>query len=572
MKRAIVLIALMAVLAVAALAMTTSAQTPPPFSGDWVITDTTTFNNQAVTFNGDDILINGNGHLSMTNVNLRFTGGNTHIIRVSSNARITISGGTITSSGGTFSMSIAGGISSIDDCTITQTSGISIGTWKAKVTNNTITRSTGNGISFSPVDSYSRAVDISDNMVYNSTGYGIYINVGDQGNADAKVVCVANNVSGSLRTGIHTDATTAKGRFLFQSNELYRNADDGLYANLNVGNVEFRIDDIRAHNNTNDGIWIRAYASNMWAKYVNRVTSIGNGGEGIYISFDNQKWDHPIFSNWYISANQAGGIQFRGFNCATLVNSYCVNEQAQVDYSVTNTNLELYATTHRKGNARVTGGAYMVTSFRYLNLYATWQNGIPCRFNTVEFEDTAGNRLFVYTSTFEGWLGNHTEWDWRVRETRSTLRHSVTPFLIGGTQRLTGASFDFDTDLEGDLVFHDIQTPDLIVDGPSTNHVQSDDNGGPGQLRPQPLLELEALGERNRHRQLGLLPGPRPRRHICHIHPGLRLGQLPQRPLRQRHHHQCDLGHHGAEPDDNPTTDEHHHEPVPAHRPRDHRP
>jgi hypothetical protein len=471
-----ILIALVAVLAVAALAMGTSAQTNPPASGDWVITDSTTFTNQQITINNGDILINGNGHLSLTNVNLRFTGTASHQIRVSTNARLTISGGTITSSGGTYQVIINGGLSSIDGCTLTQSSGILINTWKAKVTNNTIDRSSANGISFTPGDSYSRPVDISDNMVMNSTSYGIYIIVGDYGNSDIKIVCVGNNVSGSLRDGIHAEGNTDKGRFLFQSNELYRNAIDGLYANLQIRVVEFRIDDIRAHNNTDYGVYVRTYASTMLAKYIYNVTSIGNGGEGVYISFDNQHWDRPVFRNWHVRDNGGGGIQFRNFNCATLEDSYCVNERSQADYSTVNTNLEIYRTEHRKGNARVSGGAYMITSFRYLNFHATWQNGIPCRYNTVQFEDNAGNILFTYTSNYEGWLGNHTEWDWRVRETRTTLRHSVTPYLVGGTQRLTGSSFDFDRDFKEALLFHDIQTPDLAVDEPGTNHVQNFDN------------------------------------------------------------------------------------------------
>jgi hypothetical protein len=476
MKRTMILIALMAVLAVTALALTTSAQTPPPGSGDWVITDSTTYANQQITINNGDILINGNGHLSLTNVNLRFTGSSDRQLRVSTNARLSVSGGTITSSGGTYAVTINGGVSSIDGCTLTQTSGITLNTWKAKITNNTIDRSSANGISFTPADSYSRPVDISDNLVRNSTNYGIYIIVGDHGNSNVKVVCVGNNVSGSLRTGIHMEANTDTGGFILKENELYRNADDGLYATMTVRTVEFRIDDIRAHNNSNYGVFIRTYSSSMLTKYIYRVTSIGNGGEGVYISFDNQHWDHPVFRNWFVFDNEGGGIQFRNFNCATLEDSYCVNERSQVDYDTTNTNLEIFRTTHRKGNARVTGGAYMITSFRYLNLHATWQNGIPCRYNTVQFEDNAGNVLFTYTSDYEGHLGNHTEWDWRVRETRSTLRHSVTPFLVGGTQRLTGSSFDFDRDLEEDLLFHDIQTPDLTVDKPGTNHVQNTDN------------------------------------------------------------------------------------------------
>ncbi len=476
MRRTLVLIALVAVLAVAALALTASAQTPPPSSGDWVITDQTTFNNQQVVFRGNNVLVSGNGLLSLTNVDLAFTGAGTHDIRVSTNARLTVSGGSISSSGGDWGATISGGTSAIEGCDLTDTSGVNLLTWKAKVTNCTIIGSSGDGVYVNPSDTWSRPVDVSDNRILNSTDYGINITIGDFGGSDVKVICEGNNVSGSHRTGIRIDANTDKGRFLLQFNELYRNMDDGLNANFDVRVVEIRIDDIRAHNNTDYGIYVTTYSSTMLAKYLYRVTSIGNGGEGVYISFNNQHWDRPMFRDWYVWDNKGGGIQFRNFNCATLEDSYCVNNESQTDYAVTNTNLEIYRTTHRKGQARVSGGAYMITSFRYLNLNIVWQNRKPCRGNTVQFDDNAGNTLFAYGSTYEGWLGNHTEWDWRVREMRTSLRHTITPYLVGGSQRLTGASFEFDRDLKGELMFHDIQTPDLVVEEPGSNHVQNKEN------------------------------------------------------------------------------------------------
>ena len=124
MRRALLLMALVAILAVAALALTASAQTPPPSSGDWVITDQTTFNNQQVVFRGNNVLISGNGLLSLTNVDLVFTGAGTHDIRVSTNARLTVSGGSISSSGGDWGATISGGASAIKGCDLTDTSGV----------------------------------------------------------------------------------------------------------------------------------------------------------------------------------------------------------------------------------------------------------------------------------------------------------------------------------------------------------------------------------------------------------------------------------------------------------------
>jgi len=474
MRRTLVLVSMLALVALAALALSASAQTPPPSSGDWVIADSTTYANQQITITGN-VIVQGNGHLSLTNVNLRYTGSNPHSLQVTGNARLTVSGGSISSTGTWHTLNL-GGTTAIDGCTLTQTGGVSITTWKATFTNNTVTMSSGSGVSASPSDSYSRALDISDNLVTNASGVGIYIRVPDSGTNNVKVICVGNNVSGSFSDGIRIEASTDQGRFFFQENVLYRNSGHGFFATMSVRTIgDLHFDDTWAKNNTNDGVHITCTASNMWTKYVYRVTSIGNGGQGVYVWFTGQQWPNPVFRQWYIDDNSVGGLNFRGFQCATLENSYNVNSRAQVDYTVTNANLETYATTHRKGNARVTG-PHQVVSFRYLNLRATWQNGMPCRSKTVEFEDAAGERLWVYTSDFEGRMGNHTEWDWRVRETRSFLRHTFTPYLVGGTQRLTGSTKDFDRDFKEDLVFFDTQTPDLTVETPSTNHVQNDDN------------------------------------------------------------------------------------------------
>ncbi|NIP33955.1 MAG: hypothetical protein GWN18_03365, partial [Thermoplasmata archaeon] len=53
---------------------------------------------------------------------------------------------------------------------------------------------------------------------------------------------------------------------------MYRNNGDGLYANLQVRVLEFRLDDIRAHNNSNYGVYVSTYTSTMRTKYVYRIT------------------------------------------------------------------------------------------------------------------------------------------------------------------------------------------------------------------------------------------------------------------------------------------------------------
>lgn len=476
MKRLIGLLAIVTLLALIAVALSASAQTNPPTSGDWVISDSTTFSNKQITITGS-ILIIGNGHLSLTDVGLKFTGVATHEISTTTNARFTVKDGTISSSGSNFFISSDGRLS-MDGCNLTDTDGISISSWRAQVTNCSIARSGGNGINVNaPLTGYAAGLDISHNHVFNASGYGIRISVGNLGNTEVKVICDGNNVSGSNQDGIFVSATTDKGRFFMNDNEAYRNSGYGIYANLAVRVVEFRLDDSWAKNNTQDGVRLIVDCSIPHTKYLSRVTSIGNGGQGVYLNFVSTHWDRPVFRNWYIFDNDVGGFYFRNFLCATLEDSYNVNDNSQADYTAVNTVLEIYGTTHRKAMARVTGSAYTVTSWRYLDFTATWQNSMPCSYNVVEFENSAGDRLFTpYTANIDGWLGNHTEREWVVRETRTMTIRSFTAFLIGGQQRVTGPAIDFDRDFKEELRFFDNQPPDLTVITPSTNHVQNTDN------------------------------------------------------------------------------------------------
>ncbi|MCK4970033.1 MAG: hypothetical protein KAS77_05880, partial [Thermoplasmata archaeon] len=477
MKRLIALLAIVTLLAIVAAALSASAQTNPPGSGDWVIQDSTTFSNRQITLTGS-ISIIGNGHLSLTDVDLKFTGTAIHEISLTTNARFTVKDGTISSSGNNSSISADGRLS-MDGCNITDTDGITIRSWRAQVTNCTIDRSGSSGILVNaPISGYAAGLDISHNHIINASGYGIRINVPNLGpSIDVRVICYGNNVTESNQDGIFVSASTDAGRFFMKQNEAYLNGGHGIYANLDVRVVGFRLDDSWAKNNTQDGVRLIVDCSIYHTKYLDRVTSIGNGGQGVYIVFESSMWDRPVFKNWYIDENDVGGMYFDSFICATLENSYNVNDGAQADYTAVNTVLEIYGTTHRKAMARVSGGAYTVTSWRYLDFTATWQNGMPCSYNTVEFENSAGDRLFrPYTADIDGWLGNHSEREWVARETQTFTIHSFTAFLVGGQQRVTGPAIDFNRDFKEELRFFDDQPPDLTVITPASNHVQNTDN------------------------------------------------------------------------------------------------
>jgi len=92
-------LALSTLLVIVAMACLTSAQTPPPSSGDWVIDDSTTITGMTVDINGS-LIVNDDGQLALANVDLSFqsvASGSVGII-VHTGGSLMINGGSVVSS------------------------------------------------------------------------------------------------------------------------------------------------------------------------------------------------------------------------------------------------------------------------------------------------------------------------------------------------------------------------------------------------------------------------------------------------------------------------------------------
>lgn len=475
--RRLALLALLGLLALCASAAIASAQTDPPGSGDWVVNDNTAVSSKTVTLTGNVIVSGGGGHLQLTDVNIRFTGTGVHTFVVTSSGRLTMTGGSITATTGSCALQIGSGggsFTKVDRVTISNTMGVTITTWRCVFTNNTIMDPAGNGITASPTDGYTRPLDMSDNAIVRPGGTGIAVTVGPMGSSEVQLACVGNNITNATRSGITLSATVDKGHFYFERNVVLGAGGDGLNANLPVRVPEFRFDGVFVKNVTGDGVRVLISSSIPLTKYVNDVHSEGNGGLGVFISYQQTNWDRPIFRRWNISENKGNGVQFENFDCATWYDGYNVNPEAQYDYTCVQTDLQIYTSTHRKAYAREDAATKFITSYRYIHFQVTWQNGEPCKSNTVDFEDPGGDSVARRTTDVYGWLPNITGiWDWSEGPTTHAVRDSLTPYMTGGTQRLAGPTFTFDRDLEGRLNFTDYQTPDLKVDLPAANQVQN---------------------------------------------------------------------------------------------------
>ena len=476
-KTNLAIFVLLGLFALCALAAIAAAQTDPPVSGDWTVMDSTVVSSKTVTITGNIIVSGGGGHLQLTDVNIRFSGTGVHTLITTGSGRLTMTGGSITATTGTCSVQIGSGggsYSRVDRVTITNTNGVTITTWRCVFTNNTIMDPTGNGITASPADGYTRPLDISDNSIVRPGGVGIAVTVGPMGSSETQLACVGNNVTNATRSGITLSATVDKGHFYFERNIVLGAGGDGLNAQLPVRFLEFRYDGVYIKNVTGDGVHVTITSNIPLTKYVNDLHSEGNGGLGVFISYLKEYWKNPILRRWNISENKGNGVQFEFFDCATWYDGYNVNPEAQYDYTCVQTGLQIYTSTHRKAMAREDAATKYITSYRYIHYQVTWQNGEPCRSNTIDFEDPAGDSVASRTTDMNGWLPNITGvWDWTVGPSRQTIRDSLTPYMTGGTQRLSGPTITFDRDLEGRLNFTDYQTPDVKVELPAANQVQN---------------------------------------------------------------------------------------------------
>ncbi len=482
MRRRLTMTLLLALLAVAALAALSSAQTEPPSYGDWVLADHTTKSEMRIDVPGDLTIVDS-GHLRLSGVDLRFQGQGDHYITVGSDARLTIDGGSISAPSGSVVIKAHGQLIMMDTG-VQNSDTMYIYSWGSRITNTTITAPTGDGVNANPTGPYTGPLVIADNTIISPTAIGIYVNVPLLSQLTI-VTVVNNNITNSGSHGIHiisappTSTTLNNGRYFLQGNRVLLAGGHGIWADLPVDVLELRFDDIWVKNCTLHGFYAELDTTSHRARYINDVTAIGNGDTGVYIDAMQTHWQSPVFRRWHVVNNSISGIHFINFICATMYDSNITNEDAPQDYFCENTNLAVYRGEHRKARARSTGSRYYVISYRYLNFEVVWQNGEPCRGNYVEFDDDAGNRWYRGSTDNDGKLGNFTEWEWSVGETRTEQRWSIVAYLAGnepGTQRLPGPSIPFDRDYKRQLVFNDVITPDLVVLSPSSNHVQNDAN------------------------------------------------------------------------------------------------
>jgi len=473
-------IAILALFALCALATVASAQTDPPASGDWVVMDSTVEASKTITITGNIVVTGGGGHLQLTDVNIKFSGAGGHTFTVTSSGRLTMSGGSITATVGSCSLLIGSGggsFSKVDRVTLTNTLGVTITTWRCVFTNNTIMDAIGTGITATPMDSYTRPLDISDNSIVRPGGRGIGITVNVGGSGTVYLACVNNNVTNATSSGIVLSAnggSTGSAYFYMERNTVLGAGGNGIDAQMQMNALEYRIDGAYVKNVTGDGVHVGVSANIPLTKYINDLHCVGNGGTGVFISYAGEDMDHPVFRRWNMSENKVCGVEFRYLYCATWYDGYNVNEEAQYDYTCVQTDLQIYSSTHRKGYAREDADTKFITSFKYIHYMVTWQNGMPCQSNTIDFEDQTGDSVARRITDANGWLPNITGvWDWTEGPTTHATRDSLTPYMLGGTQRLAGPTITFDRDLEGRLNFTDFQTPDLKVELPAANQVQN---------------------------------------------------------------------------------------------------
>ena len=465
----LMLVLLTTLLSITYTVLISEGQTPPPATGDWVINDSTTYSYRQISVNGT-IIVSGSGSLTFTNVEIHFFGNNAHGIFVDNNARFTMTGGSISSEGIVPYNLTLKGRSVLDNVTITGSKGILVNSWNTQITNCTMISPNGDGILVDPTDSYTSPLVISDNRVVDAMGLGINLSIFSTFSTEISLVCVGNEVTGSVHDGIGGSVTCDKGSIHLEGNVVTNSSHDGINVTVDVRVLALYLDGTHVDNNIRNGLHIVVETSIPLRRTLNNVTALDNGVTGVYIEYLGFHWDRPVFRGWNVSDNEGAGIHLINMICATLEDSHVVNGNAKNDYICEDAQLAIYRTIQRKAKARVSGSGSRVDSYFIANISVVWQNGMPCRYATVEFEDHKGDRLFSMTTDYEGSLGTFYTWDWFVEESRSMIIEYLVAYLSIGPNRLQGPTLQLDGDLDTILVFVDEVPPSLTLDSYYPDH------------------------------------------------------------------------------------------------------
>jgi DNA-binding MarR family transcriptional regulator len=487
--------------------MASEAQTPPPATGDWDISDLTVYNDISITVNGS-IMVRSGGKLALTNVDLDLNGTGNKNFTVFPGGILTLEGGQVIDGGDRYDVDVWS-MSIINGTTFDGINRITVRSWGTKVTNCTVKNTGDVGIYITP-EPTSRPdypVTIADNTVTNTFLGGIIAQIGEYVGERQRIHIIGNNVSITRSNAITVEVIADMAEVLVEDNIVRNSGGVGIGLDAACSDLVVYFDGNDVDTTGMNGIDIRMGASFLDFQGIDNLRSVKSQGIGVFVWNTLGWWVKPLFSNWTVTGHNNGAITLRYVKSATLADSHLDNPIATDEIVCVETDLDIFRTTFDRSNCRVSYSTDTITSWRFLDLTFHWQSGAPVASRDIELYDDLGGYINIYPTDNNGWWDNITVWDWKLTYSRATTRPHVTPHVVGPTQDLVGPNIDMDRDRNETVTIADTIKPALDITAPTGDILQnittlyiegtaSDEHSGMAMVQvsfdPEPDWDLKA--------------------------------------------------------------------------------
>ena len=465
--------------ALALIAVTSTAQTPPPATGDWVIPDNTEYRDVAITVNGNITLSGIMGRLTLINVSLTINSSVPASIDVRTGTNgLYIDGCLITATNARYSIDVwktAGCF--LNDTELYGLVSVVIYEYGSVVSDCTLSEPSSDGIFFQPSGAKILPTSIIRNKIIRPGGNGIKVFATESSSDTLRLSMSYNEITEPYADGIYAYVSnygSGGGTLNLTGTIVDRAGGNGIAVDTNK--VEVDISLISVTRASAYGVYIFCYASMPPDRVMMGIVSTQNYmGLDILMNFG-QRWDRLQLVGCNISDNYEEGIHLAGVYCATVRDSTVYNLKVENDFIVEDATIDVYNTTCRQLAADPTTAGSYVYSWRYVSLGCTWQNGVAAGGKRIDVRDDSDQLATSAVTDGLGKVQRTAVWDWCVVNIGGVpsprSRSSLLPVLVSGTNEVAArdGAIDLAGDIDATVVFVDDVVPWMPIEGISRVH------------------------------------------------------------------------------------------------------
>ena len=471
-------ISVLAVLgAIAVLAALASAQTPPPPTGDWVVTDYTEYSDTSITVNGSINVTGVLGRLSLTNVTLvinHTTGGDAIIESQPNSGGLDFEGCDISATDDLYGVKLTFN-SILRDSVLRNASYVDVAEDYVTVANCTIYDPRDNAIYIDPyLESWKVGrIFVTGNRIFG--GYvGISVTISSPPAMDIALWVTDNVIVGTTGDGVFT--------YLDASGDLYLNRTRVTKAGSNgmelmASGIRLHLDGVVVEDSSYYGIDLMTNFEPLPSGMVLSDVTLHDNvvGARLYGAFGDL--DRFTLHGWTVTGSKATSLELVGAFCMTIEESIIYTTATSYpDISLKTSSVDLY-NTNIDSTQIIIDASSRIHSWVRFQLRASWQTGLPCAYKMVDALDWKGDKVLGPERTnASGSLIARYIWNWYLKGFSSAGSHEkIVPRLVEGPSPIeaSGAPFDLIGDFFQDVTFVDDIVPALQVLSPTAGHGQN---------------------------------------------------------------------------------------------------